>query len=170
MKPRRVPAKPSAQHIWKRLALSPSKSLETDEGREAAEENLTPEALGLVLLDPSGPATWPTPSHSRTGLRGTGGHISTLTSPCSERGTEQGRVYPHFPERETKAQRGEARLFSLPSCGSQVGGSEGPLQGTLQAQAFPLRVKFSSPRSLLRCFPQGNRDLVSQGHSSSPYL
>lgn len=51
--PRRVPANPSAQHIWKRLALMPSKSSEGPGGQPGqgsqAEENLTPESLGLSL-------------------------------------------------------------------------------------------------------------------------
>lgn len=75
MKPRRVPANPSAQHIWKRLALMPSKSSEGP-GRQA-EENLTPESLGLGLPNLSGrPWAWPTaplPQRPPGGARGAGG-------------------------------------------------------------------------------------------------
>lgn len=60
MEPRRVPENPSTRHIWKRLALMPSKSSEEPgdsrgQGSQA-EENLTPLLLVPGARPPCGPA------------------------------------------------------------------------------------------------------------------
>lgn len=58
MKPWRVPANPSAQHIWKRLSLMPSKTSEGPRRQPRAEEawqrKLNPHVPG-VPLSLSGP-------------------------------------------------------------------------------------------------------------------
>lgn len=52
MKPPRVPANPSARHIWKRLALMPSKSSERGQGDSGAGKP------GLGKLNPRLPGAW----------------------------------------------------------------------------------------------------------------
>lgn len=96
---------------------------------EAGEGNLTLEALGLVLLNLSGPAAWPTPFHSRTGAQEEGracqqrlsshcskGDIAAVFFPLQSKG-----AYLCFPKGKLRLREGKRDLSLQPSFGLELG-------------------------------------------------